>query len=57
MSELRWGYCERCQRWILSNRWRRSKCPLCARSVHVLEKPTDGGFYLELDILVPGEEN
>lgn len=48
-ADLRWGYCGRCRRWILSNRWRRSKCPVCGKSVRVLEKADEGGYYVDLD--------
>jgi hypothetical protein len=61
VSEAIWGFCENCERWRLSDGWRRAdgaaKCPVCDTPAALIETVEGGVGRISLVLeLPPGAE-
>jgi hypothetical protein len=57
MTELLWGFCERCELWRLERWGAPAVCPFCGGEPHPIERMEDGVARVALTLeLPPGSE-
>lgn len=54
----RWGFCDRCEGWLLSSYWGpelAEKCPRCLQAPVMVERVTEDGYSVQVMLILPAD--